>query len=172
MKQKWFLNGTTIPIGNVFGLSADPLKPGHVFMMNTTYPGLATDVDPGAASDAAYLGYPVSAHLRNLASARVGTATCTVSVDTASNGLYYANDTGGALTLKGPLGCPSETCSLADAVPDPSTPSGFFALCDYSPVSANLNVLRITPSSCAVAFDGSSLAQANLTPTRISLALP
>ena len=69
--------------------------------------------------------------------------------DDGDGSIQYATDTGsGPPALGGPIKCASGCTTILHVVPDPTTPDGYFALCDGATVDTRT----------VVRFDGASLA--------------
>jgi hypothetical protein len=80
----------------------------------------------------------------------------------APTSIDYTNDSGGASTITGSLVCTSGCDTFVDAVPDPTTSNGFFALCDSNPVNQvnARQVVRVDGlGHCTQVVDGKSFGE-------------
>jgi hypothetical protein len=165
------LDGAGEPIGNVFGVAADPYKPGSILAMQEgTTPAAATELDPAAMTTSPVIPYPgTTPMLTTIAAVANGAILRLAWVDAKSNGLFWANYVGAAISAQGPISCSGQSCTLVDAVPDPRDSTTFFALCDYGGAQTHRSILKMTSSSCTVAYDGIALPP-DLLATDLSIA--
>ena len=143
-------------------MSATPTDLTHFVALDYLTPAAAWEVDPWASPTATKTQY-LGAYTETLSSiysvvvGHPGPARFAWLDTTMTTGsIQYATDDGsGPSTLGGPVKCASGCTTLLHVVPDPTTPSGFFALCDGATVDAR-TVVRVDGSTlaCTQILDG------------------
>jgi hypothetical protein len=146
----------------ILGMSSNPNTPSHLLAVDNTLNVAAWDVDPfggtktqliGASTGSLQTAYAikVNGHMRL---AWLNTTSPT-SVD-------YYNDTGmgGTPAISGPLRCSSGCATILRVVPDPMSPTAFYALCESTTSAPNgRSVVHMqADGSCMSVFEGSKLS--------------
>lgn len=160
------INSTSFPLGiDWVSITADPLAPGHFLAlapldniaMQEVDPATPATVGAGLADTTDVLStiYALDGGGGKLRVAWVGNAA---GPDT-SDSVYYltANN-----MVSPPIGCRDRTCEYEHAVPDPTDPTRYIALCGHSG-SLIRQVVRFRSTdtkgtACEVLFDGATLS--------------
>lgn len=168
MNGPWCIQSTSctqLPLSlGIISASATPTDLTHFIVLDYATPAAAWEVDPWAnpPTKTQYIG----AYTENLGSIYAvvvgppGPARYAWLDKTMSTGsIQYATDSGsGPSTLGGPIKCASGCTTLLHVVPDPTTPGGYFALCDGSSVN-NRTVVRIDSTlACTQILDGTTFS--------------
>lgn len=155
----WCIQGTSctaLPLSlGIISMSATPVNLNHFIALDYATPAAAQEVDPWASPAPTKTTY-IGAYTEQLGSVYAvvqghpGPARFAWLDQTMATGsIQYATDTGsGPSSLGGPIKCASGCTTILHVVPDPTTPDGYFALCDGTGVDGRT----------VVRFDGGSLA--------------
>jgi hypothetical protein len=172
----WQTNSVGFPLSfGVRSMTHSPLDPGRILALenaSVTSPQAAADVDPFANSKNGYVAYPAGRDLRSIYSIVTAGLRRTVWVSADLNAIFYVRDQGGGIPLSGPIKCVNRTCNLIHAVPDPTDPVRFLALCE-TPASVVRDVVRFssTGGACDIIYTGTN-AGANTRLSRLAIAMP
>ena len=170
-------NAATVGFPQRFPMAAaapSPIDPGRFFALDeaiASTPNAAADVDPFAQSKTSYVSYPAGRNLVSISSYLMGGQRRTVWVDESGNAIYYTRELSGNPALSGPIKC-ALTCNLVHAVPDPTDPVRFLALCEKT-ASIERDIVRFssTGGNCTVVYQGVDAgAQTRL--AQLAVALP
>jgi len=156
----WCIQGTscaTIPLSlGILSVSATPTDLTHFIVLDSATPAAAWDVNPWTQSKTSYVGSYMGQLASIYAVVSGGKARYAWLDQTdAAGAIKYATDSGsGPSTIGGPIKCASGCATLLHVVPDPTTPDGYFALCDGATVDAR-TVVRIDGTlTCTQILDG------------------
>jgi hypothetical protein len=175
--HSWRTNSAGFPLSfGVRAMVASPLDPGRIFALenpSVSNPGAATDVDPFTNTKQTYVAYPTSRDLISMYAFWLGGYRRVVWIDATANAVYYTRENNGNPALSGPIKCNGVTCDLVHAVPDPTDPVRFLALCATPGASTVRDIVRFssTGGSCDVMYAGVT-AGANTRLSRLAIALP
>jgi hypothetical protein len=159
--QPWCIQGTgcTLPLSlGILSVTATPTDLTHFFVLDYATPAAAWDVDPWAAppTKTQYIG-TYADNLDSLyAVVANGKARYAWLDNTPAGGaVEYATDSGGGPSaIGGPVKCTSGCATILHVVPDPTTPDGYFALCDGATVDARTVVRIDSTLACTQILDG------------------
>ncbi len=173
----WRTNTAQFPLSfGVRAMVASPLDPGRIFALDnpsTGSPAAATDVNPFANTKQTYVPYPSGPDLISMYAFWLGGYRRTVWVDAGANAIYYTRENNGNPGLSGPIKCTTQTCNLVHAVPDPTDPVRFLALCANPTSSVEHDIVRFssTGGPCDIIYSATT-AGANTRISRLAIALP
>jgi len=143
---------------SILGMTQNPANLSHWLALDSATDVAAWDVDPWNKTKTQYIG-AYSGYLQSIY-ATVANGTLRVAwwdAMTAAGAIRYADDKGsGPSTMAGPVVCASGCATILHVVPDPTTPDGFFALCDGPTVDARTVVRMDATRGCTVVLDGKS----------------
>ena len=150
--------GADLPLGlQILGVSADPKAPSHLLALDGATPAAALDVDPWATppTKTTYIG-SYSGYLQSIAAVQVDKTPRLVWFDAyAPTSIRWANDdSGGTPLINGPLRCASGCTTILHAVPDPTSTTDFFLLCDGPSVDTRTVVRLDGSGNCTTVLDG------------------
>lgn len=160
------LDGVQLPLGTgISGMTRSPLDPTHLFAAEPGSPmAAAWDVSPWTGSKSVYrLGVT---YLKTLY-ATSGRVAWQNDFDTSA--LYYAN--GAAFPTEKPLGpinCVGTCDTIVHAVPDPTSLTAFFLLCEGAQPNTR-HIARLNGGNCDDVFEGAQL-DANSRLSRLGIA--
>jgi len=156
----WCIQGTSctqLPLSlGILSASATPTDLTHFIVLDDATPAAAWEVDPWTQTKTQYVGSYMGSLSSIYAVVSAGKARYAwLDESDAAGAIKYATDSGsGPSTMGGPIKCQSGCATLLHVVPDPTTPDGYFALCDGATVDAR-SVVRIDgSSSCTTVLDG------------------
>jgi hypothetical protein len=159
--QPWCIQGTgcTIPLSlSILSMTATPTDLTHFFALDASTPAAAMDVDPWATppTKTPYIGQYQQQLTSIYAVVSSGKARFAWLDTTPTGGaIEFATDSGsGPGTIGGPLKCVSGCDTILHIVPDPTTPDGYFALCDGATVDARIVVRVDGALGCTQILDG------------------
>jgi hypothetical protein len=170
----WTMGGGFPLSSGVRAMTQSPRDPGRLFALDnpsSTTPAAAAEVNPFTPSKTAYVPYPAGQDLRTVYAFAQAGYNRTVWVDETENAIYYARENTGNAALLGPIKCAGNTCMLKHAVPDPTNPTGFLALCETAGVERDIVRFSSTGGTCDVIFPGVN-AGANTRLSRLAVQLP
>jgi hypothetical protein len=156
----WCIQGsgcTGLPLSlGILSMTATPTDPSHLFVLDYSTPAAAWDLNPWTQTKTQYLG----AYTENLGSiyAVVSSGTARyawLDQTSAAGALQYATDSGsGPSAIGGPIKCASGCSTILHVVPDPTTPDGYFLLCDGTTVDTRTVVRMNGAGACTTILDG------------------
>jgi hypothetical protein len=173
----WRTNSAGFPLSfGVRAMVASPLDPGRIFALDNPSagnPAAATDVDPFTNTKQNYVLYPTSRDLISMYAFWLGGYRRVVWIDAVANAIYYTRENNGNPALSGPIACNGLTCDLVHAVPDPTDPVRFLALCAMPGPSTVRNIVRFssTGGACTMMYSGVTAGAATRL-SRLAIALP
>jgi hypothetical protein len=160
--QPWCIQGTqctSLPLSlSILGMTTNPGNLSHFLALDSANDVGAWDVDPWATppTKTQYVG-AYSGYLQSIYSTVANGTLRLAWWDgmTTAGAIRYASDPGsGPSTVAGPITCASGCTTMIHVVPDPTTPDGFFALCDGPTVDARTVVRMDSTHACTVVLDG------------------
>jgi len=169
-------NSAGFPLSfGVRSMTQSPLDPGRLLALENPSvgnPQAGADVDPFTNTKQGYVAYPAGRDLISVSSIVTAGLRRTVWVAADLNAIFYVRDQGASIPLSGPIKCTTQTCNLVHAVPDPTDPVRFLALCEQA-ASVERSVVRFssTGGTCDVVYNG-ALAGANTRLSRLAIAMP
>jgi hypothetical protein len=150
--------GADLPLGlDILGVSADPKTPSHLLALDGATPAAALDVDPWATppTKTTYIG-SYSGYLQSIAALLVDHTPRLVWYDSFDpTSIRWANDdSGGTPAINGPLRCAAGCATILHVVPDPTSSTDFFLLCDGPSVDTRTVVRLDGSGDCTTVLDG------------------
>jgi hypothetical protein len=147
-------------------MSASPLDPKHLLLLDNG--ASAADYDPWFNSRTTYV-VSQAVNLTTIAAAVQFGLNRVVWIDATANAVRYVRENNGNPVFLGPIAC-NLTCNLIHAVPDPTEPGTFLALCEHAGTTTR-DIVRWTStgSGCSVVYDGTT-AGANTRLSRLAVA--
>jgi hypothetical protein len=173
----WRTNTAGFPVSSgARSMSQSPLDPTRLFALDNPSaggPAAAANVDPFGNSKQTYVSYPTGRDLISMYAFSLGGYNRVVWVDAGANTIYYTRENNGVPALSGPIKCNGLACNLVHAVPDPTDPVRFIALCAATGASTTRDIVRFssTGGSCDVLYAGVT-AGTNTRLSRLGIALP
>ncbi len=150
------VNCTQLPLSlSILSVSATPTDLTHFVALDAANNVAAWDVNPWSnpPSKTQYVGTytePLASLSSTVASGKARFAWLD-----GTNAIQYVVDSGsGPSTLAGPIKCASGCTTMLHVVPDPTTPDGFFILCDGATVDARTVVRMDGARNCTTILDG------------------
>jgi hypothetical protein len=162
-------SGTNLMLGDqIVGVAANPTNPSHFFVVDEGRGIAAEDVDPFTRAKMSLLAINTTASMQKAyaishnGQLRIAWVTVTSFGATPPTWVSYYTDMGGSSfkSVSGPLSCQSGCSNVLRAVPDPTSPTAFFLLCDGASSNGRVVMRLQDDGTCTPIFDGSTLSSA------------
>ncbi len=155
--------------GGVLSITQSPIDPGRWFALDDS--AAADDVDPFSGAKSPYRA-PAggTTSFQTVSASSMSGYNRVVWVDAAANAVDYVRENNGNPILLGPIPCAAQTCNLIHAVPDPTDPTAFIALCEHAGTTTR-DIVRwsSTGGACTAVYLGTQ-AGANTRLSRLAIA--
>jgi hypothetical protein len=170
-KSPWCLSssisctGTNLMLSNyILGVAANPLNPAHFLAVDGTNNVAGLDVNPALPNTKTLIpgnSDPLGAMYAITANGKLRVAWRNYKrTGSTPPAVDYYTDTGagGSPVVHGPLRCQSTCTTFSRVVPDPTSATAFFLLCDGTSPNGNVVMHLQSDGTCTTVFDGSTLA--------------
>jgi hypothetical protein len=171
----WCLAGTSCAAGSnlmlgsqIVGVTANPTDPSHFYVVDAGRGVAAEDVNPFTRAKMSLLSINTTASMQKAYAVsyngklRMAWVTVTSFGATPPTWVSYYTDMGGSnfKSVSGPLECQAGCDNVLRALPDPSSPTAFFLLCDGASSNGRVVMRLQDDGSCTTIFDGATLSSA------------